>query len=89
MGNKTGGTLLVSRTSALLPHYKKRLEEVYGFNDVSVTDVDKDGLNSIIAELKPKIVLMSSWFYQAGTPYMTGELLKLFPKLNLGCVHTK
>ena len=82
----SGGTLLISRAVKLFPHYKKQLEDVYGFNDVTVTDVDKDGLNTIINDLNPRIVLMGSGFYQAGTPYMAGELLKKFPDLNLAVV---
>jgi DNA-binding NarL/FixJ family response regulator len=81
-----GGTLLISRAVKLFPYYKQRLEGAYGFNDVTVTDVDKDGLNTIINDLNPRIVLMGSGFYQAGTPYMAGELLKRFPNLNLAVI---
>jgi DNA-binding NarL/FixJ family response regulator len=80
-----GGTLLVSRHKKLLPHFKKRLEAL-GFPDVHVTDKDKDGLNMIINEIKPQYLLMSSNFYYAATPYMVGQLVRLFPRLTVAAV---
>jgi DNA-binding NarL/FixJ family response regulator len=82
-----GGTLLVSRAVNWFPHFKKRLEEM-GFPDVHVTCKEKDGLNMLINELKPQYVLMSSNFYDCGTPYMVGQLLKVFPKLNVSVINT-
>jgi DNA-binding NarL/FixJ family response regulator len=82
-----GGTLLVSRLVNWFPHFKKRLESL-GFPDVRVTGIEKDGLNMLINELKPKYVLISSNFYDCGTPYMVGQLLKVFPKLNVAVLNT-
>jgi DNA-binding NarL/FixJ family response regulator len=80
-----GGTLMVSRATKLFPHVKKRLEDL-GFSDVEVTGEEKDSLNMVINEMKPKLILMGSSFYQAGTPYMLGELLHQFPKLNIAAL---
>ena len=81
------GTLLVSRYTKLLPHFKQRLEAL-GFNDVHVTDKEKDGLNIVINEVKPRLVIMGSNFYSAATPYMAGQLHRLFPRLTIAAVTT-
>jgi DNA-binding NarL/FixJ family response regulator len=73
---------MISRAKKLFPHIKKRLEDL-GFPDVEVTGEEKDSLNMVINEMKPKLSLVGSGFYQAGTPYMMGELLRQFPKLNI------
>jgi two-component system secretion system response regulator SalR len=80
-----GGTLVVTRAAELHAEYKKQLEEL-GFEDVTVTSVEKDGLNTVISNKKPRLLIIGSGFYQAGTPYMIGELVKLFPKLNIAIV---
>jgi DNA-binding NarL/FixJ family response regulator len=80
-----GGTLIVSRAKTLFTRYQKRLLEL-GFKDVEATGEEKDSLNMVISELKPRLVLVGSGFYHAGTPYMMGRLLKLFPKLNIAAV---
>jgi DNA-binding NarL/FixJ family response regulator len=80
-----GGTLIVSRAEKLFPYYRRRLFEA-GFNDVEATGEEKDSLNTVIDKLKPRLVLIDSDFYHAGTPYMTGLLLKSFPKLNIAAV---
>jgi DNA-binding NarL/FixJ family response regulator len=80
-----GGTLIVSRAIKLFPYYQKRLLE-FGFKDVEATGEEKDSLNRVIDELKPRLVLVGSGFYHAGTPYMMGRLLKTFPKLNIAAV---
>jgi DNA-binding NarL/FixJ family response regulator len=80
-----GGTLVVSRAKKLFPHYKKRLLDL-GFKDVEVTGEEKDSLNMVISELKPGLVLIGSGIYHAGTPYMAGQLLKRFRKLNIAAV---
>jgi len=82
-----GGTLLVSRAVNWFPHFKMRLEAL-GFPDVHVTCKEKDGLNMLINELKPKYVLMSSTFYDCGTPYMVGQLLNVFDKLNIAIINS-
>jgi DNA-binding NarL/FixJ family response regulator len=78
----TGGTLMASRAVNLHSHIKKRLETL-GFDNVTVTASEKDGLNMQIRELKPRIVLMGSMFYQCCTPFMMSDLHKQFPKLNI------
>jgi DNA-binding NarL/FixJ family response regulator len=80
-----GGTLLVSRAKKLFPYYQKRFLEL-GFKDVEATGEEKDSLNMVINEMKPHLVLVESGFYHAGTPYMMGRLLKLFPKLNIAAI---
>jgi len=78
----TGGTLAVSRDVNNHSHYKKRLEQL-GFRNVTVTGVEKDGLNMIINDLKPRLVIMGSRFYECATPYMIALLLKRYPELNV------
>ena len=80
-----GGTLIVSRDIDNHSHYKKQLEQL-GFRDVTVTGAEKDGLNMIINELKPRLVLMGSRFYEGATAYMMALLLKRYPKLNVAAV---
>jgi DNA-binding NarL/FixJ family response regulator len=82
-----GGTLLVSRAVNWFPHFKMRLEAL-GFPDVHVTCKEKDGLNMLINELKPQYVLIGSNFYDCGTPYMIGQLLSVFPDLNIAVINT-
>jgi DNA-binding NarL/FixJ family response regulator len=76
---------MVSKAKRLFPHIKKRLKTL-GFPNVEVTGEKKDSLNMVINELKPRLVLIGSAFYQAATPFMTGEILKRFPKLNIAAV---
>jgi DNA-binding CsgD family transcriptional regulator len=57
-----------------------------GFKDVEATSEEKDSLNFVINELKPRLVLAGSGFYHAGTPYMMGRILKRFPELNIAAV---
>jgi len=82
-----GGTLFVSRAVPLHSDIQHSLEGM-GFKDVTVTAKEKDGLNMLIEEVKPKLLLISAKFYEAGTPYMMGELLKVHPKLNIAAVAT-
>jgi DNA-binding NarL/FixJ family response regulator len=77
-----GGVLVASKSKNLHGFYREELEK-RGFKDVYVTEVDKDGLNSIIREMKPKMLIMDSVFYQCSTAYMLIDLVKLFPKLNI------
>ena len=81
----TGGTLFVSRSVLNHAHYKKRLEEL-GFSDVTVTDTDKDGLFMQIRDTKPRLLMLGCKFYQCCTPFMTADLHKYFPKLNIAAV---
>jgi DNA-binding CsgD family transcriptional regulator len=82
----TGGTLLVSRANNLFPYWKKTLEQ-RGFQNVHVTSEEKDSLNMVINELKPRLVLVGSCFYKAATPYMMGVLRKYFPRLYIAAVN--
>jgi DNA-binding NarL/FixJ family response regulator len=57
-----------------------------GFDNITVTGVEKDGLNMLIHEMKPRIVFIGCRFYQCGTPFMMAALHKNFPKLNIAVV---
>jgi DNA-binding NarL/FixJ family response regulator len=79
--------LLVSRNVNLLPWYKTCFEK-FGFIDVHVTDKDKDGLNMLLRELKPRRIFIASDFYSIGTPFMIGIMRGKFPKLNINVAST-
>jgi hypothetical protein len=79
--------LLISRYTNLLPFYKSFFEGL-GFSDVHTTDKDKDGLNMLINELKPRRIFIASNFYSIATPYMVGLLHEMFPKINITAVTT-
>ena len=76
---------MVSRAVKLHPHIKRRLEAL-GFEDVMITGADRDGLNMVIREKKPRLILIGSAFYDCSTPYMMKELLRTFPKLNIAAL---
>ena len=80
-----GGTLIVSRAVKLYPFITKKFAEM-GFDNITVTGVEKDGLNMLINEIKPRIVIMGCKFYQCATPFMIAALHKSFPKLNIAAV---
>jgi len=80
-----GGTLFVSRAENLHSYIKRRLEEI-GFKDVLVTSAEKDKLNMLINELKPKLVMVASGFYSSATPYMLAMLKRKFPDINYAAV---
>jgi DNA-binding NarL/FixJ family response regulator len=81
----SGKTLVVSRNYLLFPHYKKRFKQL-GFGDIEITDEDKDALSFRINDVKPRLLIVSCSFYQAGTPYMMCRLHELFPNLNIAVV---
>ena len=81
----TGGTLLVSRAVKLHVRHKKRLEEL-GFWNVSVTSAEKDELNKVINDLKPKLIIIGSGFYKSATPYMMAILHKQQKKIKIAVV---
>jgi len=81
----SGGTLVVSRAVNNHKYYKQRLESK-GIKYVYVTDVDRDGLNSIICDMKPDLMIMGARFYQCSTPYMMGMIKKEFCNLNMAAV---
>lgn len=76
---------MVSRMVNLHGHIKTRLETL-GFENVTVTGVEKDGLNMLINELKPRIILMGCKFYSYATPFMMADLHKCFPKQNFAAL---
>jgi DNA-binding NarL/FixJ family response regulator len=77
-----GGTLMISRCEENHGFYKKRMEEL-GFSNVTVTAAERDALNSEIYDLNPSLVIMGARFYHGCTPFMMGELRKLFPKIKM------
>jgi len=81
----SGGTLVVSRAVNNHNYYKQRIESK-GIKNVYVTDVDRDGLNSIIYKMKPDLMIMGARFYQCSTPYMMGVIKKEFCNLNMAAV---
>jgi DNA-binding NarL/FixJ family response regulator len=84
---KRNAVLLVSRYTNLLPFYKSYFEWI-GFSDIHTTDKDKDGLNMLINELRPRRIFIASNFYSIATPYMVGILHKMFPKIHITVVTT-
>ena len=81
----TGATLVVCRAENLFGCIKRQLEKI-GFENVIVSGVEKDGLNMLIDELKPRVVLIDCKFYQCSTPYMVADLHKRFPDLYIAAV---
>ena len=57
-----------------------------GFYNVTITAAEKDRLNYLINDMKPRLFIMGSNFYESGTPYMVGELHKDFKRLNIAVV---
>jgi DNA-binding NarL/FixJ family response regulator len=79
------GTLLITRAVMNHAFYKNQLEDL-GFNDVTVTALEKDALYSLIRELKPERLLMFANFYHCCTPFMMGLLHTDFPKIKMSAV---
>jgi DNA-binding NarL/FixJ family response regulator len=80
-----GGTLLLSREKMLYPYFRKRFAEL-GFDHFEISGEERDSLNTVINDLKPRLILVGSGYYECSTPYMMGRLLKTFPKLNIAAV---
>ena len=80
-----GGTLVASKAVKMHSYFKERFEQL-GFPDVHITANEKDGLNMLIREMKPGILLMGSSFYKCCTPYMMAGLHRRFPKLNIAAI---
>ncbi|MCL2479843.1 MAG: LuxR C-terminal-related transcriptional regulator [Treponema sp.] len=76
----------MSRWEKLFSYYKTRLEQL-GFQNVHVTGEEKDSLNMVLNELKPRLILMGSGFYSAATPYMVGQLKRNFPRINIAVIN--
>jgi DNA-binding NarL/FixJ family response regulator len=81
----TRSTLVLSREVNLHSDFKAGLEAL-GYRDITVTAADKEALNRLINELKPRLVLVSCDYYGCSTPFMIGRLLKLFPDLKIAAV---
>jgi DNA-binding NarL/FixJ family response regulator len=82
-----GGTLLVSRDTLYFPTFIKFFRKL-GFPNVSATGKDKDGLIMRINEVNPSYFIIDSNFYDCATPYMIGQLLRAFKKLNIAVIAT-
>jgi len=80
-----GGVLALSRAAELHSEIKGWLE-ASGFEDVTVAGKENEELNTAICDKKPSLVIIDSWFYQDGTPCRVGDLVKLFPKLNVAVI---
>jgi two-component system invasion response regulator UvrY len=80
-----GGTLMVSRSVNNHSHYEKR-GKAFGFTKITTTALDKDGLNSLISEMKPDLLMMGARFYECSTPYMMGELKRNFPDVKMAAL---
>jgi len=80
-----GGTLVISRAVSNHLFYKRRLEEL-GFLNVTLTALEKDALNMLIKDLKPDLVMIGARFFQRSTPYLMGELIRLFPKITIAAL---
>jgi DNA-binding NarL/FixJ family response regulator len=81
-----GNTLLVSRDVNWHEHHKKFLKSL-GFRDVTATAAEKDGLNMVISDLKPRLMIIRANFYLCATPLMMWHLLQRFPALNIAVVN--
>jgi len=79
------GVLAVAGAMELHAECKVWLEKM-GFEDVIVIGKKNNALNTVICDRKPWLVIIDSWFYRDGTPRRIGELLKLFPELNIDVV---
>jgi hypothetical protein len=82
------GVLALTRAVELHAEYKRRLEEL-GFQDIPSSRMKckkSDALNTIICNKNPRLVMIDSWFYQDATSCRIGELVRLFPKLNIAVV---
>jgi DNA-binding NarL/FixJ family response regulator len=77
-----GVTLVVSKEINLFPFIIRLLKAV-GYTNISTTSVCKDGLNTIINQLEPTLMIIETGYYECGAPHMIGILLESFPKLNV------
>ena len=80
-----GGIIVISRAASLYPLYEQILKGL-GYKDFTFSSAEKDGLDRLIEETNPRLLMMDSKFYEMGTPYMMGELIKRFPSLNTAAV---
>jgi len=80
-----GGTLVISREVLNHDHFKKRFEAL-GFRDVTVTALERDALNFLIRDLKPKLIIMGARFHDCCTPFLMKELHENFPEIKMAAV---
>jgi DNA-binding NarL/FixJ family response regulator len=78
--NLRRGTLVVSHYTNCFPFIKSYLEAL-GYDHVDTTDKERDALNMLINDVKPKIVLIDSFFCSGATPYMVSRLVKSFRRI--------
>jgi DNA-binding CsgD family transcriptional regulator len=81
-----GVTLFISRTTDIFSLVKSVFDD-YGFKGTIQKVHEKDDLDVLLNELKPKNVFIHSEFYSLVTPYMIGRLIKRFPKLKINIVN--
>ena len=81
-----GGALFISRSTDIFS-WVKRVFDDYGFKGTIKNVHEKDDLETLLNELKPKNVFIHSEFYSCVTPYMIGKLIKRFPKLKINIVN--
>ena len=74
-------------TSSIGQHkdYKKDFEKA-GYRDVTITDVDNDGLRLLIMKEMPSILFIDSMLYSLVTPYRVSLLHEEFPTLKIVAV---
>jgi len=80
-----GGTLVASKRTNFHSRFKMRLEQL-GFSDVTITSAEKDGLDMMIREAKPKLLIIGSSFYECCSPFIIAGLHERFPKLNIASI---
>jgi len=81
-----GGTLFISRTTAIFSWIESVFEKC-GFKNTIPITAEKNELNNLLIELKPKYIFIHSEFYSCVTPYMIGELINKFPKIKINIVN--
>jgi hypothetical protein len=73
----SGGALAVTGAKKLHAEIKGQLEAL-GFEGVAVTGAKNEGLNKVICDKNPRLVIIDSRFYQDGTPHRIGKLAKCY-----------
>jgi len=81
----SGNTLVISRELNNHSYYQKCLEAL-GFENITMTALEKDALYSLIRNLKPNLLIMDARFYQCCTPFLMGELHQSFPKIKMAAL---
>ena len=57
-----------------------------GFENVTLTDLEKDALDMLIKDKKPDLIIIGARFFQRSTPYLMGELKKKFKEITMAAV---